>query len=298
MKVRVKQAENDSPERKICWCGSGLPYTDCHRNFDKKLFALKAQGEKIPSRSLIKNKQQIAGIREAGRINSLILDKVQEKICVGMTTQDIDDIVYSYTKELGGIPAPLNYEGFPKSVCTSVNNQVCHGIPSDKVVLKEGDIVNVDCTTIYNGYYGDASRMFSFGKIAPNAEKLIKVTKEAVELAVKHLKPYCHLGDIGYYISNHARKNGYSVVYEIGGHGVGLKMHEDPYVCHIGQLHHGLLLVPGMIFTIEPMINEGTRRFTVDKNDGWQVYTADGKLSAQVEYMILMTETGYEILSK
>lgn len=282
----------------LCFCGSGLPYGECHQSVCEKMAALHAKGFSVPYRGLIKNKAQIEGIREACRINSLVLDKVAENIRVGMTTQDIDDIVDSYTRELGGIPAPLNYEGFPKSVCTSVNDQICHGIPSDKVILQDGDIVNVDCTTIVNGFYGDASRMFSFGKLSPNAEKLVRITQECVDLAISHLKPYSHLGDIGYFIWQHARENGFSVVREIGGHGCGLQMHEDPYVCHIGNLGKGMLLPPGMVFTIEPMLCEGTSRFRVDKSDGWQVSTADGKLSAQVEHMVLITESGVEILSK
>ena len=281
-----------------CFCGSGLPYGQCHQAVCEQMAALHAKGFSVPHRSLIKNQAQIAGIRNACRINSLILDKVSEEISVGMTTQDIDDLVDSTTRALGGIPAPLHYEGFPKSVCTSVNSQICHGIPSEKVVLREGDIVNVDCTTIVDGFYGDSSRMFCLGRIAPNAEKLVRVTQECVDLAVSHLKPYCHIGDIGYYIWNHARENGFSVVREIGGHGCGLAMHEDPYVCHIGNKGKGMLLPPGMIFTVEPMLCEGSARFTVDPADGWQVSTADGKLSAQVEYMVLITESGVEILAK
>ena len=280
-----------------CWCGSGLPYEDCHKNSDLRLEALHKKGERVPPKTLVKNAAQIEGIRRASKINSLVLDAVAEKIRVGMTTGEIDRIVDRTTRALGGIPAPLNYEGFPKSVCTSVNDVVCHGIPSDGVVLKEGDIVNVDCTTIVDGFYGDASRMFTFGPLSPAAEKLVRVTKESVEIAVEHLYPCCHLGDVGFYIDRHARKNGFSVVREIGGHGCGLKMHEEPYVCHIGKKGKGMVLVPGMIFTIEPMINEGSPLFTVDKTDGWQVRTIDGGLSAQVEHMILITEEGYEILS-
>ena len=283
---------------KNCWCGSGLPYEACHKTIEDKMRALRAEGYRLPNKRLIKNAAQIEGCREAGRINAMVLDKVEENIRIGMSTQEIDDIVYSYTKELGGIPATLGYEGYPKSVCTSVNDQVCHGIPSSKVILREGDIVNVDCTTIYNGYVGDASRMFCLGEISDNAKKLVQTTREAVDIAVSRLKPYCHLGDIGYYINRHARENGFHVVRDIGGHGVGLEMHEDPYVCHIGRLGHGILLVPGMIFTIEPMINETSGDFFMDEEDGWGIYTVDGSLSAQVEYMILITEDGYEILSK
>ena len=281
-----------------CWCGSDKDYVLCHKTLDEKLKKLRARKEKAPPRKLIKNDKQIAGIREAGRINSMVLDKVASVIKAGMTTLELNDIVDSYTRELGGIPAPLNYEGFPKSVCISINDQVCHGIPDEKTVLEDGDIVNVDCTTIYNGYYGDASRMFLIGEFDASAKRLVEVTKEAVDIAVSHLKPYCHLGDIGYYIANHAHKNGYTVVREIGGHGVGLEMHEDPYVCHVGNLHEGMILAPGMVFTIEPMINEGKRDVYQDADNGWTIYTMDGTWSAQVEYMILMTESGPEILSK
>lgn len=282
---------------KKCLRGSGLPYAQCHEEIELKLALLRAKGERVPDKSMIKNAEQIEGIRLAGKINTMVLDRVEQQIHVGMTTQEINDIVDSYTRELGGIPAPLNYEGFPKSVCTSVNNVICHGFPSEKVVLCEGDIINVDCTTIYNGYFGDASRMFCMGKVKPNAEKLVRVTKESVELAIRHLSPYCHLGDIGFYVNQHAKKNGFSVVRDIGGHGCGLAMHEEPYVCHIGQLGKGMVLVPGMIFTIEPMINEGSGRFFVDGGDCWQVYTTDGKLSAQIEHMVLITNDGCEILS-
>lgn len=297
MKVNMKRISK-LPDTAPCWCGSGKPYAACHKAEDDRLEELRRTGHKVPSRKMIKTPEQILGCREAGRINSLVLDAVSANIREGMTTQEIDDIVAARTRELGGTAATLGFEGFPASVCTSVNNVVCHGIPNTRTVLHSGDIVNVDCTTIYNGYFGDASRMYCIGGVAPEARKLVEVTKESIELALKHLTPYCHLGDIGYYVNLHARQNGYHVVREIGGHGVGLAMHEDPYVCHIGQLHKGLVLAPGMIFTIEPMINAGTAAFYEDAHDGWTVYTADGSLSAQWEYEILMTETGYEILSK
>lgn len=281
-----------------CWCGSGLPYADCHEKSDLKLAELRKKGLPVPDKHLIKNAKQIEGIRKAGQINSLILDAVSKEIREGMTTQEIDDIVRDATEGYGGIPAPYHYEGFPKRVCTSVNDVICHGIPSDKVVLREGDIVNVDCTTIVDGFYGDASRMFMIGDVSPKARELCEVTAESVLEAEKHLTPYSHLGDIGYYINKLAREHRYNVVREIGGHGCGLKMHEDPYVCHIGKLGKGMVLCPGMVFTIEPMINAGTGRFYVDGGDQWQVYTADGSLSAQVEHMVLITEDGFEILSR
>lgn len=281
-----------------CWCGSGKPYETCHKSLDDKLNLFSKLGEIVPDRTLIKNEAQIEGIRLAGKINSEVLDAVERQIKAGMTTADIDKIVRTETKRLGGIPACLGFEGFPKSVCTSVNNVVCHGIPSKDVILKEGDIVNVDCTTIYRGYFGDASRMFVIGEASEKAKKLVRVTKECLDLAVSKLKPFCHLGDIGYYVSKHARENGCSVVKELGGHGVGLEMHEEPFVSHIGKLGHGMLLVPGMVFTIEPMINAGKPDVCIDDSDGWTVYTWDDSLSAQWEYTLLMTEDGVEILSR
>lgn len=279
-----------------CWCKSGLLYKDCHKAFDLKLEEFREKGEHIPPHKLIKSAAQIEGIREASRINTLILDKVAENIHEGMTTNEIDKIVYDETIRLGGKPACLGYEGFPKSVCTSVNNVVCHGIPCD-YKLQNGDIVNVDCTTEVNGYFGDSSRMFMIGHVSKEAERLVRVTKECLDIATQNIKPYSHLGDIGYYVSKHARENGYSVVRELGGHGVGLAMHEDPFVSHIGKMGEGLLLVPGMVFTIEPMINQGRQAVCIDDSDGWTIYTDDDSLSAQWEYTLLMTETGLEILA-
>ncbi len=281
-----------------CWCKSGKAYEECHKALDDKLELLKKQGNNVPTHKMIKNEKQIAGIREACRVNTLVLDAVERQIRAGMTTEDINKIVVEETKKLGGIPACLGYEGFPKAVCTSVNNVVCHGIPSKKQVLKDGDIVNVDCTTIFKGYFGDSSRMFEIGNVDERAKKLVRVTKECLDIATKNLKPFDHLGDIGYYVSTHARENGYSVVVELGGHGVGLAMHEDPFVSHVGKRGQGILLVPGMVFTIEPMINEGRAGVFVDENDGWTIFTEDESLSAQWEYTLLMTENGLEILSK
>ncbi len=278
---------------------SSVPRKNEGEDIKEYIKRLRADGFKTPTSKMIKTPSEIEGCRKAGEVNSLVLDAVSREIEAGMTTQDIDDIVMRETKALGALPACLGFEGFPKSVCTSVNGVVCHGIPSDKEIIREGDIINVDCTTIYEGCFGDASRMYTFGKISPEAEKLVKTTTEAVELAVNSIKPYeAHLGDIGYYINRHAKKNGFSVVREIGGHGVGLMMHEDPYVCHVGMLGSGMVLLPGMIFTVEPMINQGKPQIYIDPSDGWTVRTLDGLLSAQVEYEVLVTEEGFEILSK
>ena len=194
-------------------------------------------------------------------------------------------------------PAPLGYQGFPKSVCTSVNDAICHGIPDPNQILQDGDIINVDVTTILDGYYADASRMFLIGNVCDEARKLVEVTKESVDLALKEVKPWGRLGDIGAVISEYVHQHGYTVLRDIGGHGVGNDFHEDPYVCHIGKRGTGMLLVPGMVFTIEPMVNEGKEDFFVDEENEWTVYTEDGSLSAQWEYTVAVTEDGVEIIT-
>lgn len=281
-----------------CWCGSGKKYKQCHQAFDEKKKQFKLQGEEVPTRDMIKNEAEIAMIKESAKINTAVLDEVAKHIREGMTTQEIDDIVYNYTTSLGAIPAPLNYEGFPKSVCTSINNEICHGIPSKDIVLKSGDIINVDVSTIYKGFYSDASRMFCIGEVSEEAKRLVEVTKECLEKGIATIKPWSHLGDIGAAIEKHAHANGYSVVVDFVGHGVGLEFHEEPVVPHYGKENTGVLLAPGMIFTVEPMINQGSAELYVDRENNWTSYTRDGKLSAQWEHMILVTEDGFEILSK
>ena len=253
-----------------------------------KIAAYKAKGFEVPDEDMIKTPEQIAGIREACKINTAVLDEVAKHIKAGMTTAEIDKIVYDFTVAQGATPAPLGFCGFPKSVCTSINDQVCHGIPSEHDVLKSGDIVNVDVSTIYNGYYADASRMFMIGEVSDEAKKLVEVTKESVDLALQEVKPWGRLGNIGAVISEHVHKHGYTVLRDIGGHGVGNDFHEDPYVCHVGKRDTGMLLVPGMVFTIEPMVNEGEEDFFVDEENDWTVYTEDDGLSAQIEYMVLV----------
>ena len=265
---------------------------------DVKLWTLAAKGQIVPDRSLLKTPEQIKAIQESADLNTAVLDHVAAHICKGMSTEEIDRLVYDYTAQHGGIPAPLNYQGFPKSVCTSVNNVICHGIPDENEILKEGDIINVDVSTILNGYYSDASRMFTIGQISPEAEKLVRVTKECVELGLKAAKPWGHLGDIAYAINTHARQNGFSVVEDIGGHGIGLEFHEDPYVSYVTPKGSEMVLLPGMMFTIEPMINEGSPEFYIDEGNGWTVYTIDDGLSAQIEYMVLITENGVEVMTK
>jgi methionyl aminopeptidase len=262
-----------------------------------KIMGYAARGYEVPTMDMIKTPEQIAGIREAGKINTGILDAVAEQIKVGMSTDDINTIVYDYTISHNAIPACLNYEGFPKSVCTSVNDEICHGIPDSHVILKSGDIVNVDVTTIYKGYVGDASRMFMLGRVPQDKKDLVNVTKECLNRGMAAAKGWNRIGDIGAAITSFAHKHGYSVVRDFGGHGVGLAMHEEPFVCHVGKRNTGMLLVPGMVITIEPMINAGKEALYIDAANNWTVLTEDGKPSAQWEHTLLITEGEPEILT-
>lgn len=289
----MKFSRNDK-----CWCGSGLKYKKCHLDFDQKLDKLQYEGQEVPSRDLIKNDAEIEGIKKSAEITKGVLDLVGEKINEGMSTEEIDKIVYDYTTAHGGIPAPLNYEGFPKSVCTSINNEICHGIPGKDIILKSGDIVNVDVSTILNSYYSDASRMYMIGEVSKEAKQLVQVAEECLYKGINAVKPWGHLEDIGAVIQEYAEGFGYSIVRDYGGHGVGLQFHEDPFVPHVGKKGEGMILAPGMIFTVEPMVNAGGYDLFVDKKNGWTTYTKDGSLSAQWEHTILVTETGVEILTQ
>ncbi|MBQ8608255.1 MAG: type I methionyl aminopeptidase, partial [Bacteroidaceae bacterium] len=240
---------------------------------------------------------QIEGIRRSGVVNTGVLDLVAREIRAGMSTAEIDRLVYDYTLAHGAVPAPLNYEGFPKSCCTSINEVVCHGIPSEDEILEEGDIVNVDVSTILDGYYSDASRMFVIGQTTPEKQRLVEVARECLEIGMQAARPFGFVGDIGNAIQKHAHKNGCSVVRDLCGHGVGLKFHEKPDVEHYGRKGTGMLLVPGMVFTIEPMINMGAWEVFVDEEDEWTVVTEDELPSAQWEHTFLMTEKGLEILT-
>lgn len=264
----------------------------------EKVEYYKRMGHQVPKWKYVKTPEQIEGIRASGVINTGVLDYVSEKIREGVTTQEIDDWVAEYTEAHDAICAPYHYEGFPKHVCVSINDVVCHGIPSTKRVLKEGDIVNVDVTTIYKGYYADASRMFVIGKTTPENERLIRVCKQCLDLGLEAVKPWGFLGDVGYVIEQHASRNGFKVVRDFGGHGVGIEFHEDPFVYHYGKKNTGCLIVPGMTFTIEPMLNFKKSGVRVSALDGWTVYTKDGLPSAQWEYTVAVFEDHCEILSK
>ena len=274
---------------------AGQPLTE----MDKKIMYWENKGKLVPTRDLVKTPEQIEGIRRSGVVNTGVLDEVAKHICAGMNTLEIDKIVYDYTVAHGAIPAPLNYEGFPKSVCTSINEVVCHGVPKEEDVLEEGDIINVDVSTILDGYYSDASRMFIIGKTTPEKEQLVRVAKECLEIGAEAAKPYGFVGDIGNAIQKHAQKYHYGVVRDLCGHGVGNAFHEEPEVMHFGKKGTGMMLVPGMVFTIEPMINMGTWEVFIDADDetGWEVISGDELPSAQWEHTFLMTEHGVEILT-
>ncbi len=279
-----------------CWCGSGKKYKKCHEAFDDKLEKYRREGYAVVDHDLIKTPDQIEKIKESCAINIAVLDYVEAHIKEGVSTAEIDRWVHEQTVSRGAIPAPLDYEGFPNSVCTSVNEVVCHGIPSEEQILKEGDIINVDVSTIYNGYYSDSSRMFCIGKVSSEKEELVKTVKECVEIGISQVKPWTPIGNMGQAVHKHALEHGYNVVSHIGGHGIGLEFHEDPWVSYVSEEGSGVLMVPGMMFTIEPMVNMGTAETVTDETDGWTVTTADGKPSAQWEVTVLVTEDGCEVI--
>lgn len=288
----------DKPGRNDeCWCGSGKKYKKCHIDFDEKIEEYEVQGFEVPDHTIIKTKAQIEKIKESAKINIAVLDYVSEHIKAGVTTEEINDWVNDITYKMGGIPAPLNFEGFPKSVCTSINDEVCHGIPSKDIILKDGDIVNVDVSTNLNGYYSDSSRMFCIGDVSEENKALVKAAKDCIYEGLKQVKPWGFLGDMGQAVNDFIKSKGYAVVREVGGHGIGLEFHEDPWVSYVSTKGTEMLMVPGMIFTIEPMINMGKADIYVDDKNGWTIYTKDGKPSAQWEIQVLVTDDGYEIIS-
>ena len=257
----------ESPGRNDeCWCGSGKKYKKCHLEFDRHLQELHDAGEIVLGRDWLK------------------------------TPEEIDRWVYDYCIEHGAIPADLDYEGFPKSVCTSINEVVCHGIPSEDDVLKSGDIVNVDMSTILDGYFSDSSRMFCIGDVDDEWRRLVDVTYDAVQAGLAAVKPWAHLGDVSAAVNKVATDAGFSVVAEFGGHGIGLEFHEDPFVSFVAQAGTGPILVPGMCFTIEPMVNMGKAKIDMNDPNGWTVRTADELPSAQWEVQIVVTDDGYELL--
>ncbi len=277
-----------------CWCGSEKKYKKCHLETDKKLHVLYKKGYDIPEHELILNEKHIEGLRKSAVITKAILDQVETLVKVGTTTDEINTFVHDYTVKHGGIPAPLGYHGFPKSCCISLNEVICHGIPDD-TKLKEGDILNIDVTTILDGYFTDASRMYTVGIVSEKSKDIIECAKKCLEIGLEQIKPYGYFNTIGQKIEEYANSRDYTVVRDFGGHGIGRNFHEEPHVHHYHSYEKGMVMVPGMVFTIEPMINEGTYKCEV-LDDDWTAVTKDGKLSAQWEHTILITEDGYEIL--
>lgn len=275
-----------------CWCGSGKKYKTCHLKKDQT--AARRGGNRSRT-TILKTPEQIAGIRKSGQLTREILDMLEERVQPGITTNQINEWVHEHTIKHGAYPAPLNYRGFPKSVCTSINNVICHGIPDD-TVLQDGDIINIDVTCILDGYYGDASRMYLIGDVSEEARKLVQVTRECLNLGISQVKPNNFIGDIGHAIQRHAEGHGYSVVRDFAGHGTGIEFHEDPQIPHYGSPKTGPIIVPGMVFTIEPMINMGSWESKVLK-DRWTAVTVDGSLSAQWEHTLAVTEQGVELMT-
>lgn len=246
---------------------------------------------------IIKTPEEIEKMRIAGRKAAEVLEYIEEFVSPGVSTAELDRLCHAYITEVqGAIPAPLNYKGFPKSICTSVNQVVCHGIPSEKKILKSGDTINIDVTVIVDGFHGDTSKMFFVGKPATHAERLVRITQECLYRGIALVRPGARLGDIGHAIQTHAESHYYSVVRDYCGHGIGRIFHEDPQVLHFGKPGTGMALEEGMTFTIEPMINAG-KAATRLKSDGWTVETRDGRLSAQWEHTLAVTSNGVEVLT-
>jgi methionyl aminopeptidase len=246
---------------------------------------------------IIKSPEQINGIRKSSQLAGQTLEYIRPFVQEGVSTGFLDRKIEEFIRANGAIPATLGYAGYPKSCCISINEVVCHGIPSENVILKPGDILNIDVTTILDGYYGDTSKMYTIGEVSPLATKLIEVTRHALDLGIQQVRPGNQFGNIGFAISKYVKSNGFSVVYEFCGHGVGIQFHEEPQVDHSSRRNSGPYMKPGMIFTIEPMINQGKPGTIIDKADKWTARTVDHKLSAQFEHTILITPTGYEVLT-
>lgn len=289
MKNKAEKIGRNSP----CPCGSGKKYKNCCRNIKKEISVKETYKQQYDI--ILKTSEQVEGIRRAGMLLMQIMNGVEKMIAPGLVTEEINTFVHEQTIRAGAIPAPLNYRGFPKSVCVSVNEVICHGIPGERV-LQDGDIVNVDITPVLNGYYADASKTFFVGTPGPDAKKIVSIAANSLKKGIQAVAPGATLGDVGHAIQRYAEGKGCSVVREFVGHGVGIDFHEQPQVLHFGSPGKGVVLVPGMVFTIEPMINLGKKELHV-LADKWTAVTNDGSLSAQFEQTILVTETGFESLT-
>lgn len=286
---------NRTQRNELCWCGSGKKYKKCHLREDQQKQKVNSSYTPPVPRKIERSREYIEGMEAVGKLVKATLDMVEERIECGITTDQINSWVHEFTLDHGAVPAPLNYNGFPKSVCVSLNEVICHGIP-DGTVIKEGDIVNVDVTSILNGYYGDTSKMFLMGDCSEEAKKICQVSKNCLEIGIKATRPYGFIGDIGAAIQEYAHSQGCSVVEQFVGHGIGTRFHQEPQVPHFGRKGTGPQILPGMTFTIEPMINLGKKGVRVLK-DNWTAVTIDGQLSAQYEHTLLITDTGVRILT-
>ncbi|MDP6464782.1 MAG: methionyl aminopeptidase [SAR324 cluster bacterium] len=295
----LKELSRNDP----CWCGSGKKFKKCHLGKDQPPARPKNPVPQNPRRIMIKTEEQLEGIRRSSILTRDLLDMLEERIQVGVTTNQINEWVHEETLAQGADPAPLNYgrgkgprgKPFPKSVCTSINEVICHGIPNERI-LADGDIINVDVTCNLDGYFGDASRMFIIGEIPDSTRELVEETKKCLELGIAQVRPGGRTGDIGYAIQNHAESLGYSVVRDFCGHGVGVEFHEAPQILHYGSTGSGDIMQQDMVFTIEPMINMGRPESRI-LGDGWTAVTVDGSLSAQWEHTIHVTAEGYDVLT-
>jgi len=279
----------------LCWCGSGKKYKKCHLREDERKLRFDPSYQTPGSQKIALEPEFIAGMEAACKLAKETLDMVGERLEVGISTNTINQWVHEYTLDHGAIPAPLNYNGFPKSVCTSLNEVICHGIPDD-TIIKEGDIVNVDVTSILDGYFGDTNKTFLMGNCSEEAKKITAIAERCLELGIEAAKPYGFMGDIGAAIQEYAHAQGCSVVEKFVGHGIGRQFHQEPQVPHFGRKGTGVRLLPGMTFTIEPMINIGKKGVRI-LADGWTAISIDGSLSAQFEHTLLLTETGVRVLT-
>ncbi|MCA8922364.1 MAG: type I methionyl aminopeptidase [Planctomycetes bacterium] len=297
----MKTAGRNDP----CHCGSGLKYKKCHLALDREQGGVVApkQVERAPQpRSrrgmLVLSERERDRMRAAGKFNAQLMDEIRGMAVPGTKLDDINSFVDAYTRDHGHIPACVGYKGYPKALCTSLNEVICHGIP-DAYVLKEGDIVNLDITSIVDGWHGDQSETFLIGEVSDTARKLVQCAFDSLHLAIAAIKPFSTVREIGAAIVKRAAEDGFSVVRDFQGHGIGRKFHQEPGIPHYpDSFHGGFVLKPGICFTIEPMINEGRPHSKIDRSDGWTARTIDGKLSAQFEHTLLMTEDGPEILTQ
>ena len=294
IKNKAQERHGKLQRNDLCWCGSGKKYKKCHLVADKQEMDEEKESGK-PLDRIERSSEYIEGMRKSCRLAADTLDMVANRIRIGITTDTINTWVHEYTLDHGAIPAPLNYKGFPKSTCTSLNEVICHGIP-DHTVIKEGDIINVDITCNLDGYFGDTSKTFLMGECSPDAKKITAVAEECLKRGIQAVTPYGRMGDIGAAIQAYAHSQGCSVVEKFVGHGVGRQFHENPQVPHFGKKGTGVRLLPGMFFTIEPMINLGDKDLYI-LEDNWTAVTIDGRLSAQFEHTIFLTETGAEVLT-